>query len=178
MPVSLHHSPVTNHSWDFCLLCRLFSVRCLQLRKDVSSSSAAQTEGSSAASTPADTPRLPESAVEEGEGPEGKVDREAEEEATKGASSAQETTAKQDGACGWVMLVWWANKQRESCEVFVIALSEKFLFGLTKKQHWSWRKLYWNSWSIICLLYIQIRSFLICLFITRVVLQKYTTNNK
>uniref|UniRef100_A0A8D0AKW4 tRNA (cytosine(34)-C(5))-methyltransferase n=1 Tax=Sander lucioperca TaxID=283035 RepID=A0A8D0AKW4_SANLU len=39
-------------------------------------------------------------AVEEGEGPEGKVDREAEEEATKGASSAQETTAKQDGACG------------------------------------------------------------------------------
>uniref|UniRef100_A0A8D0APC0 tRNA (cytosine(34)-C(5))-methyltransferase n=1 Tax=Sander lucioperca TaxID=283035 RepID=A0A8D0APC0_SANLU len=36
----------------------------------------------------------------EGEGPEGKVDREAEEEATKGASSAQETTAKQDGACG------------------------------------------------------------------------------
>ncbi|XP_031709640.1 RNA cytosine C(5)-methyltransferase NSUN2 [Anarrhichthys ocellatus] len=73
-----------------------------KLRKDVSSGSAAQTEGSPAASTPADAPRLPESAEGEGEGggPEGKVDKEAEEEAPKGASSAQETTAKQDGVCG------------------------------------------------------------------------------
>ncbi|TDH04295.1 hypothetical protein EPR50_G00151520 [Perca flavescens] len=71
-----------------------------KLRKDISSSSAAQTEGSSAASTPADTPRLHEGEVEEGEGLEGKVDQEAEEEATEGASLAQETTAKQDGACG------------------------------------------------------------------------------
>ncbi|KAM6904344.1 RNA cytosine C(5)-methyltransferase NSUN2 [Lycodopsis pacificus] len=73
-----------------------------KLRKDASSGSAAQTEGSPAASTPADAPRLPESAAGEGEGgdPEGKVDKEAEEEAPKGASSAQETTAKQDGVCG------------------------------------------------------------------------------
>ncbi|XP_075968763.1 RNA cytosine C(5)-methyltransferase NSUN2 [Anarhichas minor] len=73
-----------------------------KLRKDVSSGSAAQTEGSLAASTPADAPRLPESAAGEGEGggPEGKVDKEAEEEAPKGASSAQETTAKQGGVCG------------------------------------------------------------------------------
>ncbi|KAK9517428.1 hypothetical protein VZT92_014945 [Zoarces viviparus] len=77
-----------------------------KLRKDVSSGSAAQTEGSPAASTPADAPRLPESAAGEGEGEgegggqEGNVDKEAEEEAPKGASSAQETTAKQDGVCG------------------------------------------------------------------------------
>lgn len=72
--------------------------RRLQLRKDVSSISAAQTGGSPAASTPVDTPHLPESAEEEGEGggPEGRVD----EEAPKGASLAQETAAKQDGVCG------------------------------------------------------------------------------
>ncbi|XP_029298789.1 RNA cytosine C(5)-methyltransferase NSUN2 [Cottoperca gobio] len=76
-------------------------------RNDISSDSAAQSEGSAAASTPADTPRLPESAEEEeegvvvvGGGPEGKVDKEAEEETPTGASSAQETTAKQDGVCG------------------------------------------------------------------------------
>lgn len=71
-----------------------------KLRKDVSSLPAAQAEGSPAAPTPADAPRLPESAVEEvGEagGPEGEVDGEAGEEAPKGA---QETTAKQDGVCG------------------------------------------------------------------------------
>ncbi|XP_034401448.1 RNA cytosine C(5)-methyltransferase NSUN2 [Cyclopterus lumpus] len=72
-----------------------------KLRKDVSSGSAAQTEGSPAASTPADAPRLTESApVEEeereGGGPEGDV----EEEAPNGASSAQESAAKQDGVCG------------------------------------------------------------------------------
>ncbi|XP_042362227.1 RNA cytosine C(5)-methyltransferase NSUN2 [Plectropomus leopardus] len=73
-----------------------------KLRKDVSSSSAAQTEGSPAASTPADTALLPQSAAEEveGGGPQGKVGKEAEEEAPKGASLAQETTAKQDGVCG------------------------------------------------------------------------------
>ncbi|XP_071355445.1 RNA cytosine C(5)-methyltransferase NSUN2 [Trachinotus anak] len=72
-----------------------------KLRKDVSSSSAAQTGGSPAASTPADTPHLPESAQgEEGAGPAGKVSGEAEEEAPKGAPLAQETTAKQDGVCG------------------------------------------------------------------------------
>lgn len=69
-----------------------------QLRKDVSSSSAAQTECSPAATTPADAPRLTESAGEEGEGgvAEGKV----EEEAPKGASLVQETSAKQEGVCG------------------------------------------------------------------------------
>lgn len=69
-----------------------------KLRKDVSSSSAAQTEASPAALTPTDTPRLPDSAVEEAEGGglEGKVD----EEAPKGAPLAQETSAKQDGVCG------------------------------------------------------------------------------
>ncbi|XP_054461857.1 RNA cytosine C(5)-methyltransferase NSUN2 [Anoplopoma fimbria] len=69
-----------------------------KLRKDVSSGSALQTEGSPAASTPADAARLPESMEEGGKGggPEGK----AEEEALKGASSAQESTARQDGVCG------------------------------------------------------------------------------
>ncbi|XP_070841483.1 RNA cytosine C(5)-methyltransferase NSUN2 [Chaetodon trifascialis] len=73
-----------------------------KLRKDVSSLSAAQTGGSPAASIPAHTSHLPESTVEEGEagGPEGKADREAEEEAPTGAPSAQETTDKQDGVCG------------------------------------------------------------------------------
>ncbi|XP_045913860.1 RNA cytosine C(5)-methyltransferase NSUN2 isoform X2 [Micropterus dolomieu] len=67
-----------------------------KLRRDVPSISAAQPEGSPEASTPADT------AVEEGEGggPEGKIDGDAEEEAPKGASLAQETSAKQDGVCG------------------------------------------------------------------------------
>ncbi|XP_076611468.1 RNA cytosine C(5)-methyltransferase NSUN2 [Chaetodon auriga] len=73
-----------------------------KLRKDVSSLSAAQTGGSPAASIPAHTSCLPESTVEEGEagGPEGKADREAEEEEPTGAPSAQETTDKQDGVCG------------------------------------------------------------------------------
>ncbi|XP_067467567.1 RNA cytosine C(5)-methyltransferase NSUN2 [Thunnus thynnus] len=69
-----------------------------KLRKDVSSSSAAQTGCSPAATTQADAPRLPESASDDGEGgvAEGKV----EEEAPKGASLAQETSAKQEGVCG------------------------------------------------------------------------------
>ncbi|KAI3357995.1 hypothetical protein L3Q82_003020 [Scortum barcoo] len=73
-----------------------------KLRKDVSSVSAAQTGGSPAASTPADTPHLPESTMEEdrgegeAEGAEGRVD----DEAPKGASLAQEAAAKQDGVCG------------------------------------------------------------------------------
>ncbi|XP_070777880.1 RNA cytosine C(5)-methyltransferase NSUN2 [Enoplosus armatus] len=73
-----------------------------KLRKDASSISAAQAGASPAASTPADTLRLPESAVEEAEGggPEGKVDGGAEEETPKGASLAQESTAKRDGVCG------------------------------------------------------------------------------
>uniref|UniRef100_A0A3B4WSA8 tRNA (cytosine(34)-C(5))-methyltransferase n=1 Tax=Seriola lalandi dorsalis TaxID=1841481 RepID=A0A3B4WSA8_SERLL len=54
--------------------------------------------GSPGASTPADTPHLPESV--EGGGPGGKVSGEAEEEAPKGASLAQEATPKQDGVCG------------------------------------------------------------------------------
>lgn len=48
------------------------------------------------------------------EGPEGKIDGEAEEEAPKGAAVAQESTAKQDGVCGWVMVAQWANEQRET----------------------------------------------------------------
>ncbi|XP_010733993.3 RNA cytosine C(5)-methyltransferase NSUN2 [Larimichthys crocea] len=74
-----------------------------KLRKEASSLSAAQSGDSPAASTPADTtPHLPESAAEEAEveGPEGKIDGEAEEEAPKGAAVAQESTAKQDGVCG------------------------------------------------------------------------------
>ncbi|XP_039978602.1 RNA cytosine C(5)-methyltransferase NSUN2 isoform X2 [Xiphias gladius] len=71
-----------------------------KLRKDVSSSTAAQIGGSQAAPTSADTPHLPESVEGEGGGPEGKVGAGAEEEAPKGASSVQETTVKQDGVCG------------------------------------------------------------------------------
>ncbi|KAM9384028.1 RNA cytosine C(5)-methyltransferase NSUN2 [Pholidichthys leucotaenia] len=75
-----------------------------KLRKDVSSCPAAQTEGSPLVPSPVDAPHpLPESSQEEveGGGPEGKVDREAEEdEASKGASLAQEANAKQDGVCG------------------------------------------------------------------------------
>ncbi|KAK2830121.1 hypothetical protein Q5P01_018052 [Channa striata] len=73
-----------------------------KLRKDLSSSSAAQTGGSQAASTPAGTPHLPESAVgeQEVEGPKGTIDGEAAEEAPKGASLEQEASAKQDGVCG------------------------------------------------------------------------------
>lgn len=101
----IHLFSSTNRSWDFLPLSSLSAhhpAGRLQLRKDVPSSSDAQTGGSAAASTPADTPRLPESAVEEGEGgdPEGKVDGEAEQDAPKGASLAQETTPKQDGVCG------------------------------------------------------------------------------
>ncbi|KAG7500215.1 tRNA (cytosine(34)-C(5))-methyltransferase [Solea senegalensis] len=72
-----------------------------RLRKDVPSSSAAQTEASPAASTPADAPRLPESVEGEEGDPERKVGEEAEEEASKGASLPQETSAKQE-ACGLV----------------------------------------------------------------------------
>ncbi|KAM4539185.1 RNA cytosine C(5)-methyltransferase NSUN2 [Odontesthes bonariensis] len=76
-----------------------------KLRKDVSSRSAAQTEGSPAASSPADAPCLlpegsPEEEEEEGGGPAGKVDGEAEQEAPPGASVAQEAGAKQDVVCG------------------------------------------------------------------------------
>ncbi|XP_058475728.1 RNA cytosine C(5)-methyltransferase NSUN2 isoform X2 [Solea solea] len=71
----------------------------LLLRKDVPSSSAAQTEASPAASTPADAARLPESVEGEEGDPERKVGEEAEEEASKGASLPQETSAKQE-ACG------------------------------------------------------------------------------
>ncbi|XP_008293392.1 RNA cytosine C(5)-methyltransferase NSUN2 [Stegastes partitus] len=74
-----------------------------KLRKDVSSSSAAQSEISSAASSPADAPcLLPERPLEEVEkgGSEGKVDGEAEKEAPKGATLAQEAGAKQEGTCG------------------------------------------------------------------------------
>lgn len=106
-----HLFSVTNHSWDFVLssLSAHLPPRRLQLRRDVSSLSAAQTGDSPAASTPVDTPCLPESAMEEeGQGgcPEGKVDGEAEEEAPKGASLAQESAVKQDGVCGWVMSAW------------------------------------------------------------------------
>ncbi|KAK5855379.1 hypothetical protein PBY51_005482 [Eleginops maclovinus] len=65
-----------------------------KLRKDVSSSSAAQTEGSPAASIPAGSPCPPDSAVEDGAGV--KVD----EEAPKDLSLAQETTDKQDRVYG------------------------------------------------------------------------------
>ncbi|KAF3707686.1 tRNA (cytosine(34)-C(5))-methyltransferase [Channa argus] len=73
-----------------------------KLRKDMSSSSAAQTGGSPAASTPSGTPHLPENAIREQEvgGPKGTIDGEAAGEAPKGASVAQEATAKQDGVCG------------------------------------------------------------------------------
>lgn len=95
----------TNHSCDFflSLSAHLFLCR-LQLRKDKSSISEAQSGGSSAASLPADTPRPPESAVEkqeeeeEGKG-EGSGEK-AEGEAPKGSSLAQEDTTKQEGVCG------------------------------------------------------------------------------
>ncbi|XP_041665044.1 RNA cytosine C(5)-methyltransferase NSUN2 [Cheilinus undulatus] len=69
-----------------------------KLRKDGPSISGTQAGGPPAASAPADAPHLPERAVGkegEAEGPEEKV----EEEVPKGASLAQETTAKQ-GLCG------------------------------------------------------------------------------
>lgn len=73
-----------------------------KLRKEMSSSSAAQTRGTPAASPLADAPHLPKSAVEEGErgGPEEKVNWEAEKDTAKGSSLAQEATSKQDGVCG------------------------------------------------------------------------------
>lgn len=78
-----------------------------QLRKEVSSSSAAQTGGSHAPLTPADSPCPPESVEGEEGGLEIKAGEEVVEEeeddeaaaATKGASLTQETTAKQD-VCG------------------------------------------------------------------------------
>jgi len=74
------------------------------MRKDVSSGSAVQAEGSPAASSPADAPpRLPESAAEEereggggGGGPEGEGE---EEEAPNGVSSFQERAARREAAC-------------------------------------------------------------------------------
>ncbi|XP_072226596.1 RNA cytosine C(5)-methyltransferase NSUN2 [Leuresthes tenuis] len=74
-----------------------------KLRKDASSRSAAQTEGSPAASSPADPPcLLPEGSPEEveGGGPAGKGDGEEEQEVPPGASVAQEAGAKQDAVCG------------------------------------------------------------------------------
>ncbi|XP_076016043.1 RNA cytosine C(5)-methyltransferase NSUN2 [Genypterus blacodes] len=74
-----------------------------KLRKDASSSSAAQSECSPAAPpTPADAPCLPLSVPEQGEGgdADGQAAAEEEEEAPKGASQAQEAPAKQAGACG------------------------------------------------------------------------------
>uniref|UniRef100_A0A7N6C3C0 tRNA (cytosine(34)-C(5))-methyltransferase n=1 Tax=Anabas testudineus TaxID=64144 RepID=A0A7N6C3C0_ANATE len=70
------------------------------LRKDVSSSSAAQTGGSQVAPAPADIPCVPENAMDEqeGGGPKEKVDGETAEEPPKGASLARE--AKQEGVCG------------------------------------------------------------------------------
>ncbi len=89
-----HLFSFTNHSWDFLSsLSAHLPPRRLQLRKDVSSISAAQTGGSPAASTPAD-------AVEEGEGGGGGTEGRVDEEAPKGASLAQEAAAKQDGVCG------------------------------------------------------------------------------
>uniref|UniRef100_UPI0037E788FB RNA cytosine C(5)-methyltransferase NSUN2 n=1 Tax=Semicossyphus pulcher TaxID=241346 RepID=UPI0037E788FB len=71
-----------------------------KLRKDVSSISETQTGGPPAPSSPADTPCLPEGAVEEEEG-EGEVSEgKVEKEAPKGPSLAQETTAKQEAVCG------------------------------------------------------------------------------
>lgn len=106
----LHHSPVQRSQAAAGISSVCVSFVCsspfpyrLQLRKEASSLSAAQSGDSPAASTPADTtPHLPESAAEEAEveGPEGKIDGEAEEEAPKGAAVAQESTAKQDGVCG------------------------------------------------------------------------------
>ncbi|XP_028255237.1 RNA cytosine C(5)-methyltransferase NSUN2 [Parambassis ranga] len=74
-----------------------------KVRKDVSSRSGAQTGISPAASTPADTPCLhPEESKKEveGDGPEGNVNREVEEQVPKGPSLAQETGDKQDRVCG------------------------------------------------------------------------------
>lgn len=71
-----------------------------KLRKDVSSSAAAQTGGPPVA---ADTACPPEDAAEdEGErgGTEAKGDEDVEEQAPKGASATQEAGAKQDGVCG------------------------------------------------------------------------------
>lgn len=101
-PVCITHLfSVTNHGWDFLssLSAHLPSC-CLKLRKDTSSLSAAQTGDSPSASIPADNVK-----EGEGEGQEEKVCREAEEEAPKGASLAQETPAIQDGVCGWVILI-------------------------------------------------------------------------
>lgn len=76
-----------------------------QVRKDVSSLSTAQTEASQVASTPADAPHLPETAVQgEGAEPEGEGDSKDQEESPNGASLAQETPALQEGMCGWVKL--------------------------------------------------------------------------
>lgn len=65
-----------------------------QVRKEVS-------EASQAAPAPADTPHLLETAAQrEGAEPEGKIDRKEPEESPNGASLAQETPARQEGACG------------------------------------------------------------------------------
>ncbi|XP_060915385.1 RNA cytosine C(5)-methyltransferase NSUN2 [Labrus mixtus] len=69
-----------------------------KVRKDVSSVSENQAGGPPAALSPTDAPCLPERAEEEegeAEGPEGIV-----EDVPKGASLAQESTAKREGVCG------------------------------------------------------------------------------
>ncbi|XP_053303008.1 RNA cytosine C(5)-methyltransferase NSUN2 [Pleuronectes platessa] len=63
-----------------------------KLRKEVTSGAAEQTGDSLAASTPAEAPCFPERVEVEGEGPE--------KEASKRASSAQETAAKPNSVCG------------------------------------------------------------------------------
>ncbi|KAM4630711.1 RNA cytosine C(5)-methyltransferase NSUN2 [Polymixia lowei] len=68
-----------------------------KLRKEPSSGSAAQTGDSPAGAIPADTPLLPEAALEKAEGEAEK--NEGGEEAAKG-DQAQETVAKPDGVCG------------------------------------------------------------------------------
>ncbi|XP_003969057.1 RNA cytosine C(5)-methyltransferase NSUN2 [Takifugu rubripes] len=72
-----------------------------KVRKDVSSLSTAQTEASQVASTPADAPHLPETAVQgEGAEPEGEGDSKEQEKSPNGTSLAQETPTLQEGICG------------------------------------------------------------------------------
>ncbi|CAJ1083711.1 tRNA (cytosine(34)-C(5))-methyltransferase [Xyrichtys novacula] len=73
-----------------------------KLRKDMSSISETRAGGPAAASSPVDTPCPPETTVEGkgGEEEEGEGSGEKVEEASKEASSAPETTTKQEGVCG------------------------------------------------------------------------------
>lgn len=72
--------------------------KCLQVRKEVSSNAASQSDAPLAALVPTDTGSLPEGSV--GDVEETTADGQAEDEAPKGAAVAQETGAKQDGVCG------------------------------------------------------------------------------